>query len=178
MELHDSPAPATIDMHFGGYLAALNRLHDAQEAKDSDAAFRAIFESLNWATSIEDRIRQHWEPDGAPLNWEWRQRVEGAELMSGIRFARNRVHHDWADALYLRAGGFTFPDSQTALDAHIATWRWRALVDLPPGDNMRGHELYERALEHQPVVLSLVALSLPLGQVVQELLKTRRPTSR
>jgi hypothetical protein len=36
--------------------------------------------------------------------------VTGAELMPGIRFVRNRVHHHWADAIYLnQTGGLTFP---------------------------------------------------------------------
>lgn len=80
-------------MLLSGYANALQRLNAAITAEDRNATFRAVFESLNWATSIDDRIRKHWAPEGEPLDWAWRGRVDSAELMDGVRFARHRVHH-------------------------------------------------------------------------------------
>src|SRR3954452_23538848 len=93
-------AVASLNMLLAGYAHALHRLEQAVGAKDKAASFRAAFETLNWATSIDDRIRGEWAPEGEVLNWKWRGRVPGADLMAGVRFARNRVHHHWADALY------------------------------------------------------------------------------
>jgi hypothetical protein len=42
------------------------------------------------------RPREHWKPDGQLLGWKWRERVgHGAEIMGGVRFVRNSVHHQW-----------------------------------------------------------------------------------
>jgi hypothetical protein len=54
----------------------------------------ALFETLNWAVALDERVGTHWLPDGKPLGWKWRQRLgHGAEIMGGVRFARNSVHH-------------------------------------------------------------------------------------
>jgi hypothetical protein len=101
---------ATVKMLLSGYAHALQRLQDAIGYTDAVGTFRAFFESLNWASPIDDRIGEHWAPEGQPLSWKWRERVAGAELMAGVRFARNRVHHQWVDAIYFNeAGGLTFP---------------------------------------------------------------------
>jgi hypothetical protein len=47
-----------------GYAHALHRLEKAIEVHDPEATFRAVFESLNWASSVDDRIRGEWAPDG------------------------------------------------------------------------------------------------------------------
>src|SRR4029077_19894529 len=102
-------------------------------AAHPNADFRRVLDPPNGASSIDDRIRKHWTPERQPLNWAWRKRVTGAELMPGVRFVRNRVHHHWADAIYFNAsGGATFPAPFPVL---FSTWRWRALADLPPGDD-------------------------------------------
>jgi hypothetical protein len=54
----------------------------------------ALFESLNWAVSLDDRLRR--DDDN-----EWATRVDGGGVVRGIRYARNCVHHDWASALDL-----------------------------------------------------------------------------
>jgi hypothetical protein len=46
-----------------------------------------------FSTAIRD------EDGGDRFGYAWRKRVEGAEVLAGIRYVRNRVHHDWADAL-------------------------------------------------------------------------------
>jgi hypothetical protein len=58
--------------------------------------YNGIFEALNWAVALDDRVGRHWVPDGGTLGWRWRERVgQGAEIM-GVRFARSSVHQ-WSD---------------------------------------------------------------------------------
>ena len=54
----------------------------------------ALFESLNWAVTLDYRLR-HDDNDA------WATRVDGGDVVRGIRYARNCVHHDWASALDL-----------------------------------------------------------------------------
>jgi hypothetical protein len=50
------------------------------------------------------RPREHWKPDGQLLGWKWRERVgHGAEIMGGVRFVRNSVHHQWQTRSVLTA---------------------------------------------------------------------------
>jgi len=151
-------------MLLSGYAHALQRLNAAITADDRNARFRAVFESLNWASSIDDRIREHWAPEGQPLDWAWRGRVDGAELMDGVRFARNRVHHQWADAIYLNeSGGRTYP---MTFPVFFSTWRWRPLSDLPDGHHNRGSDIiYVKHLEGQPVEKSLLQLGVVFEKV-------------
>src|SRR4051812_25104449 len=151
-----SASQVTVNMLLAGYAYAIQRLEDA--SGDPAASFRAVFEALNWATSIDDRIRVHWAPEGQPLNWAWRERVSGAEIMPGVRLARNRVHHQWADAIYLDG----------------TTWRWRSCDDLPPGDDDRGNDAYGLHLEHEPVEKTLLLLALAFERV-GEFLEPPRP---
>lgn len=150
-------SPVTLNMLLAGHAFAIKRLEDA--TGDPPASFRAVFEALNWATSIDDRIRAHWAPEGQPLDWDWRERVSGAEVMPGVRFARNRVHHHWADAIHLDG----------------ATWRWCALSDLPAGTDDRGNNVYAERLEHQSVEKTLVLLALAFERV-GEFLEPPRPS--
>ena len=88
-----------------------------------------------------------------------------AELMPGVRFVRNRVHHHWADAIYFNAsGGLTFPATFPIL---FSIWRWRDLADLPPGDDDRGSDFYAANLERQPVEKTLLRLGLAFEHVGQ-----------
>jgi hypothetical protein len=153
----DNAGLVTVNMLLAGYAYAIHRLEAA--TGDPRASFRAVFEALNWATSIDDRIRQHWVPEGQPLDWEWRKRVSGAEVMPGVRFARNRVHHHWADAIYLDG----------------ARWRWRALGHRGAGADDRGSDVYVEQLEDQPVELALLRLGLAFERV-GEFLEPPRPT--
>lgn len=157
-----------------GYAEALQRLEATIESKDADRSFHAVFESLNWATSVDDRIRKHWAPEGKALDWAWRSRVDGAELMAGVRFARNRVHHHWADAIYLNdTGGLTLP---MTFPMHFSTWRWLAADDLPAGEDDQGRDVYATHLQDQPVVKTLLVLGLVFEKVLP-LLEPPTPAS-
>ena len=70
--------------------------------------------------------------------------------MRGLRFARNRVHHQYADALWLDRRGMVLP---TTLPTQFFEWRWRE--DLPPGKDNRNREAYEAHLGGQPARFTL-----------------------
>lgn len=66
-----------------------------------------LFEALNWAVALDQRTAAHFVPDGKPAGYAWPSRIGyGAEIMPGVRFVRNSVHHQWSDALQLRGGAF------------------------------------------------------------------------
>src|SRR4051794_27409123 len=104
-----------------GFERALGRFRSAADAGDAVDTFTGLFEVLNWAVVLEDRVRRHWAPEGKPLDWEWRNRIRGGEVMGGVRLVRNSVHHDWSDALE-RPRGLTFP---MTFPLTFADWQWR-----------------------------------------------------
>jgi hypothetical protein len=52
---------------------------------DPDQAFFAIFEALNWAAAVDDRLKEavRYRPRG----------FDQRESLLGFRYARNAVHH-------------------------------------------------------------------------------------
>ncbi len=136
----------------GGYVDAYERFQIGESSGDQDVTFRALFEALNWAHAIDDLIALTWSPRGEVQGYAWRgdpalaggPRLEG--VMNGSRYVRNRVHHQWADALIATPGAqlpFTLPRA-------LMTWTWRPLGELPlPSggrEERRGRNAYEREL--------------------------------
>jgi hypothetical protein len=81
------------------------------------------------------------------------------EVAEGIRYVRNRVHHDWADALVVRDDvvllsgptGFTLP--------LVTDWCWPQLADLPEAEQFpRGRDEYGRALAGRSIRATIDAL--------------------
>lgn len=154
-----------------GYDGAYTRFHEAQGADDEMAAFHSLFEALDWAHAIDDVIARTWSPRGEVLGYEWRRdpALGGADnfesLMSGLRYVRNRVHHQWADALVSRdvRGGLTFPMSFPASFGYVVRWIWRDLDELPSAPDVPreapGREAYRTALAGHKVSEALQAMS-------------------
>jgi hypothetical protein len=113
---------------FTGYSRAVERFEAAAKKRDPQETFIPVFEALNWAVALDDRVRVHWVPEGEPLGWAWRERVSGAELMGGVRWARNRAHHQWSDALALDEAGRRYPRDYPVV---YFEWLWRPANDLP-----------------------------------------------
>jgi hypothetical protein len=137
---------------FRGYAAALTRFESASREQDPDPGFFALFESLNWAVALDDHVREVWRPNGKKLDWQWRAFAGGTELqdlLNGVRYARNLVHHHWADALFKDDGGARFP---MRFPVVFFTWAWRAADDLPAHPDgkkphvIRNRDAYERRL--------------------------------
>jgi hypothetical protein len=166
---------ATLGRMLSGYAYALQRLDEAIKADNSDASFRGLFECLNWAAAIDDRIQQRWAPEGVPLERSWRERAEGAAVMAGVRFARNRVQHQWADAIFFDLSkGRTYPKTYPV---RYGQWCWRALSDLPAGRDNHGSDVYCDCLAEQPVMRGLLELGLAFERVGQ-LLEPARSVGR
>jgi hypothetical protein len=139
-----------------GYTEALNRLEEASRGRDPVATYVPLFEALNWATALDERIRRHWTPDGEPLNYGWRNRFRNGDLMGGVVFVRNSVHHDWSQAVVLRDHGvmfnLTFPMSFTSGTGRPWQWYWRDADELPePGHPQRAEneQVYRDRLQGQ-----------------------------
>jgi hypothetical protein len=148
----------TFAAMFEGFAGAAGRFNDATKGCDPTAAFIPLFEALNWAVALDDRAAKRWTPEGKVLGWEWREKVPGAEIMRGVRFVRNSVHHDWSDALTLDKGGRAYPKTFPVV---YFEWRWRAAGELPePGrKDKAGEEVYGQELEGQPARVTLETLT-------------------
>lgn len=138
---------ATFRVLLGGYQAAGRRFTEARLGSDPALNFQALFEALNWAVALDDHLRQHWAPGGKPLDWAWRCRIDDGQHVSAVRFARNRVHHQWADTLLLCQGGVAAP-FEFPLVTHEG--KWRPSADLPCGDDNHGIDDYDRHLADNP----------------------------
>ena len=91
---------------WAGFSAATDRFNDARAAGvrspsfwDPMITFQSTFEILNWASALDEYVAKNWTIDGEHVGWTWRGRVDDGDLVNAIRFARNRVHHQWATAL-------------------------------------------------------------------------------
>jgi hypothetical protein len=107
-----------------GYRRALDRFDATAAAREPEQRFIPLFEALNWAVTILDFTKNQ----GQPIN---------DDTVRGLRLARHRVHHQWADALEARdvpnpAGtlgvraGSRLVGPPTVLD-----WFWKPLHQLP-----------------------------------------------
>lgn len=172
----------TFAAMFEGYAHATGRFHEATKTRDPTAAFLPLFEALNWAVALDDRARKHWTPAGQPLGWEWRKKVRDAEIIQGVRFARNRVHHQWSDALELDERGRSYPKTYPVV---FFEWRWRPAHELPKPDDQHhndpdGEETYRQMLEGEPARVTLerlIEVFYFLRQVLEPSSLRRVPTT-
>jgi hypothetical protein len=120
-----------------GYTEALGRFHEAKLGRDPVAAFLPLFEALNWAASIDERLEYPEHPE-----------------LRGLRFARNRVHHQWAEALRLTEDG----ELPATLPMVFFEWRWRDR--LPHGERgAREESTYAKHLAGRPARRTLDAVA-------------------
>lgn len=153
-----------------GYAAAHDRFGKARLAQDAEGTFHPLFEALNWAVVMDDHIVHHWVPEGELQNYRWRDYLEDEEqaTVKGIRFARNRVHHQWADALQLSTGGFQFP---IVFPMVSHEWSWLSADAIPPGRNdkeNRGIDEYRSTLQGRLVRQSLSTLERVYRKMASE----------
>lgn len=74
---------------------------DLDEELTSIERYFALFEALNWAVSIDDRLNSDWPFAEIAHGTFWCDEFSGGGLIRGLRFARNSVHHDWSLGLDL-----------------------------------------------------------------------------
>lgn len=138
-----------------GFTDAAARFDDAVRERDPIRATNSLFEALSWVVALDNRIRQHWVPDGEPLDFDWRERLGlgVAQVMGGVRLAGNRVHHQWSDAMVVTER--TYP-------SEVPEWVWRPVEDLPKGKpDLEGEDGYGKLLDGVPVKLCLDILNGP-----------------
>lgn len=163
METHKKENIHTFTAMFTGLAGAIERFDVAVKNREATQTFVSIFEVLNWAVALDDRTGKHWTPEDKPLGWAWRDKVIGADIMGGVRFARNSVHHQWSDALELNEGGFGFP---LTFPMVFFEWRWRPASDLPEPEKRHqdkwwkeGKEVYEAHLQGEMARLTVQQLA-------------------
>jgi hypothetical protein len=163
----------TVKLLLRGYRQAVARFNRAAQTKAPEPALIALFEALNWAVALDQRIGRHWAPDGQSLGRTWHDSpsVLNGKLIEAIRFARNSTHHDWSDVVRLDQG-FSFP---LQLPLVFFEWRWRDVTELPArARDARQREAYAAHLAGEPARNTLMAL-LESFTRVQHLLEPPRP---
>ncbi|SRR5260221_13238953 len=134
-----------------GFRQSYDRTKDAKNTRDGRAVFLALFETLNWIVSIDDRLRIE-----QGNNW-FRQVGPQGQVVRALRYARSRVHHNWADIIYMTEGA-TIP---VEIPFGFHEWRWKTVQNLPAESNSwiarnrTIRHLYQQLLEDQPVRDSL-----------------------
>jgi hypothetical protein len=130
---------------------------------DGAEVWAALTESLALAVSLDDRTARHWSPGSSSPTHGWFKLVPGAQAVPGVRWVRNAVHHQWADALSLSpsSGGRYPPRGQE--------WVWRPATELPgtrPGRRRSGRDrvadgtrAYETYMADRPADFTLSILA-------------------
>lgn len=107
----------------------------------------SAIECIYWATTLDEHLRAVW-----PHESNWYDDVVGGELMRGVRFARNRVHHQWANAI-----GVIDDEKDVPEDLAHVNIRW--LSPLPAGrPDKEGEATYRDRLAGERVLDALGTL--------------------
>jgi len=154
------PPKADPRLFVGGLFEAYERLGNQLRSTETppDDVFLPLFESLNWAVAVcalagESEIDLGVNPDD----------------LLGLRFVRNRVHHQWENAVFV-SDTVPFPTIRQAgrrqsgivAPPVVRGWAWLPAAKLPPaGDrpDLDGEVAYVRRLEDQPVGAVLARFS-------------------
>jgi hypothetical protein len=160
---HDT---AGVTWFVDGYRRALARFN-ATETPEHDAKerFLPLFETLSWAVAIV-------MPDPR------RPRRPQDPIIRGLRFARNRVHHAWADALearhvQIRSRPLMATGRRPMIHnpLFVVEWVWKPLerVGVPTHEKHRhGIDDYRDHLADKSVRLALSHLDGLLDELLRE----------
>jgi hypothetical protein len=148
-------APVSLGWLVKGYRRALARFDATVRQRDPEERFIPLFEALNWVAAITDFQQGLGIHD---------------DTVRGLRFVRNRVHHQWADALEARDVPFA-PGLVTVAGAGrprivgpptVVDWFWRPLSQIPAAPpahaNPAGEKAYAAHLEGEPARKALAHL--------------------
>jgi hypothetical protein len=115
---------APLEWLVKGYRRALARFDATADQREQVERFIPLFEALNWAVTIAEFLSKR----GCGVD---------DDTIRGLQFARNRVHHQWADALEAQdvpnpvivspVGG----RSRVVMPPTRVDWFWKPLDQLP-----------------------------------------------
>jgi hypothetical protein len=158
---------------------AVARFRRASARTDAVAAYGPLAEALWHAVTLDNRLSRHWQPqeDKPPSKfWFALAAVSGAETVPAVRWVRNAVDHQWADALlfipYNRGGRYPPREHE---------WVWRPTEDIPGETEGRrsrrskdgrdlvaeGREAYGRLLAGHPADFTLSILAEVYAEVAE-----------
>jgi hypothetical protein len=144
----ESENRVSLETLLAGYQQAYDRwMAGPRIDADPDRAFFAIFEALNWAASIDWRLAET-----AIMGEGWADAYTEGGVVRGFRYARNAVHHDWANALWVDRRGFILP---SPLPAAFFEWCWQPRL---ASAREKGIGEYRIHLSGKPVRFTLEAL--------------------
>jgi hypothetical protein len=176
----------TVALQLRGLHEAADRLEESTADRENAAGtFLPLFEVLNWATALDERIRYLWRPDGKKekLGVDWPSRLGGADIVYAVAWARNIVHHQWADALRLDEVGHGLYPSDDLLPGDDVyprdewAWVWKTRADMPERKQrssktkqtgtVDGREAYGEHLEGRPAGETVRSLIAVIDKVVR-----------
>jgi hypothetical protein len=126
-----------------GYSGAVDRFRAASERDDRSpkAVFFPLFEALNWFDAADEYLNVA----GAPI----RERHVRA-----VRYARRRVHHQWADALRAVEYEIESGAGPVRISWWTFDWFWKPEENLPPAPpkyaDPMGARMYRDLLADRP----------------------------
>lgn len=129
--------------------------YEPDELVLADTWYVSLFESLNWAVALDDRLQEEWIGD------DWTDEIEGGELARAIRYARNSVHHDWAEAFEpVDDDGQFFQPWENVVWLH-----WRLTLPKERADPV-GKDAYEEYLAGEQVGDTLLKINQSMADAV------------
>jgi hypothetical protein len=149
--------------YMDGFTAARDRFVSQHDRESLEETFPPLFEALNWATAIDLRITQRWRAD-PPFRGHWPGWYTGGAVLLGTRYARNCVHHQWADAVDM-----AFSGSAAERSASGFVWRWLTSAQLPPGRDDKFRDRYDADLAGHVVTDTLQRLSCCFSEAADHL---------
>lgn len=160
--MSSSMAVVTTETLLKGFEQGHARVRCAARGLAWQPMYFAIFETLNWAASLDDRL--HKPRSGNSLE---------DDHLNGLRYARNRTHHQWANALVFDTGATAVLGHMTLGRAQLGrahpSITWRLADDLPPPSPDRDEKLkraYARSLQTCEVSASLEVIAKALAAFV------------
>jgi hypothetical protein len=151
METPETVPPALL---LAGYEQACERFYAAMNGNDSAATFIPLFEALGWVFSIDEGFKRLWKAEPRSLE-SWSDGFIHGDTVKGVRYARGRVHHQWAEALWLSPGA----QLPRTLPFMLGEWRWRP--KLPGSRSVEyGEAEYDQHVAAVPARVTLGELSL------------------
>jgi hypothetical protein len=154
-ELASVPLAVLID----GFEQACSRFYAVMNETDHDAAFLPLFEALSWIVCLDERF-QDLLPTSPTGGRFWSDDFGHGDTLKGVRFARNRVQHQWADAVAFSLG--TRQPRQAA-----GEWRWRPT--LTSRGNSQFEAQYKQHVAAHPVRVTLGQLQDCFAAAADEL---------